>query len=160
VAIETSPSLTGSDLQTWNSYLQATRLLLDTLDHRLTEEAGISLPDFIVLFRLSQAGDDGMRMSELAEAAVFSRSRISHAFGRLENQGWVERRSCPTDRRGSFGFLTESGWAKLRTGEPIHAEVVQRNFIDAVGAEDQDAFRTATDNMRILLGADPSDPTC
>lgn len=156
----TSPSLTGSDLETWNSYLQATRLLLDALDRRLSEEADISLPDFIVLFRLSHGGDDGMRMSELADAAVFSRSRISHAFGRLEKQGWVERRSCPTDRRGSFGFLTDSGREKLRLSEPIHAEVVQQNFIDAVGAESKETLRSVTDKMRTLLGTDPSDPAC
>lgn len=150
--------LIGEDLDIWNSYLLATRLLFEELDRRLTEHAGISLPDYIVLFRLSQADEDGMRMGELAQSAVFSPSRISHAVRRLEAEGWVERRTCPTDRRGSYGFLTESGTAKLRASEPIHTEVVRRHFLDQV--VEPDGFRATTDRMRNSLGAGPTDPAC
>lgn len=154
-----SEKLTGPDLETWNSYLLATRLLFDELDSQLHEHAGLSLPDFILLFRLGQAGADGMRMSELADSAVFSRSRISHAFSRLENEGWVERRSCPTDRRGSFGALTAEGNAKLEQAESTHADVVHRYFLDSIG-DSKDVFVLVTDNIRRALGADITDPAC
>lgn len=151
--------LTGKDLETWNSYLLATRLLFDKLDRSLDRDVGLSLPDFILLFRLGQAGEDGMRMSELADSTVFSRSRISHAFSRLENEGWVERRSCPTDRRGSFGFLTELGRSKLEDAEATHTEVVRSDFLDSMGGEG-DAFRSVTDAIRSSLGASPTDAAC
>lgn len=150
--------LNGQDLGTWNSYLLASRLLFAELDRRLVEDAGISLPDFILLFRLGSAGDEGMRMSELADSAVFSRSRISHAFSRLEREGWVERRSCPTDRRGSFGALTDTGRQKLDEAETTHTEVVRRHFLDSVG--DNEAFRQVTDTMRESLGAALGDRSC
>jgi DNA-binding MarR family transcriptional regulator len=154
-----SDKLTGHDLDTWNSYLKATRVLFDTLDRTLTEEAGLSLPDYIVLFRLSQSGDDGTRMSDLADAAVFSRSRISHAIRRLEDEGLVERRACPTDRRGSYGYLTESGRTKLALAEAVHTEVVRRCFLEPVGDTDS-VFREATDRILSTLGSGPADPAC
>jgi DNA-binding MarR family transcriptional regulator len=160
MATRTNRKLAGADLETWSSYLLATRLLFDRLDRSLLETAGISLPDFIVLFRLAQAGEDGMRMSELADAGVFSRSRISHAFSRLEKEGWVERRSCPTDRRGSFGFLTESGRLKLEEAEPSHTEVIASYFLDAIGADDSAALNRVTGAMRLLLSGDPNEPAC
>lgn len=159
VTTRTSTSLTGEDLETWSSYLLATRLLFAELDRRLLEDAGLSLPDFSLLFRLGQAGEEGMRMSDLADSAVFSRSRISHAVTRLEKEGWVERRSCPTDRRGSFGALTDPGRAKLDEAESTHTEVVRRYFLDSVG-NSMDAFRQVTDTMRIALGAGPTDQAC
>lgn len=155
----TSDQLTNQDLKTWNSYLMATRLLFDKLDHALADRSGLSLPDFIILSRLDKAGDDGMRMSDLADSAVFSRSRISHAFSRLEKEGWVERRTCPTDRRGSFGALTNAGQAKLEEAESTHAYVVRHHFLDSVGAAEE-SFRGVTDAIRVSLGAGPADPAC
>jgi DNA-binding MarR family transcriptional regulator len=140
--------------------LLATRLLFDRLDRTLLESASVSLPDFIVLFRLAQAGDEGMRMSELADAGVFSRSRISHAFSRLEREGWVERRSCPTDRRGSFGFLTDSGRLKLAEAEPSHTAVIESYFLDAISPDDSAALNRVTGAMRLLLNGDPNEPPC
>ncbi len=151
--------LAGQELDTWNSYLMATLLLLDKLDHTLSDEAGLSLPDFIVLFRLSQNGDEGTRMSELAEAGAFSRSRISHAIRRLEDEGWVERRACPTDRRGSFGYLTDPGREKLEYAESIHTDVIRRYFLEPVG-DSHTVIKKVTDSMATELGARPNDPAC
>ncbi|MGH8925536.1 MAG: MarR family winged helix-turn-helix transcriptional regulator [Acidimicrobiia bacterium] len=155
-----SPTLVGDELNIWNSYLLATRLLFDRLDDRLGEDAGVSLADFIVLFRLGGAGPNGMRMSELADSAVFSRSRISHAFRRLEGEGWVERRSCPTDRRGSFGFLTEAGRRKLEEAESTHNEVVRRYFLDSIGEGQAEPFRVFTNTMLRALGGHPDVEPC
>lgn len=155
----TDNKLAGQDLAAWNSYLRATRLLFEAIDGELTDKAGISLPDYIVLFRLSQSGDEGTRMSELADAAVFSRSRISHAFRRMEEEGWVERRACPTDRRGSFGYLTGAGSSKLATAESIHSDVVRRYFLEPVGASDE-TLRDVTERMLVAMGATPTDPAC
>lgn len=128
----TTPAVTlqGADQATWHTYLQATQLLLDELDRRLHDEAGISLADYGLLSRLADADEWGMRMGELAEGTVSSRSRISHAVDRLERMGWVERRACPTDRRGSYASLTEAGRRKLEEAEPGHSEVVRRHLLD------------------------------
>lgn len=160
MTIRTATSLTGTDEETWRSYLMAARLLFEELDRRLDSTAGISLPDYTLLARLRDAGEDGLRMSELAESAVFSRSRISHAISRLESQGWVERRSCPTDRRGSYAALTEKGMAKLDEAEPDHTEVIKQHMLGSIGADDAESFRRVTDQIGRSLGAKPGDSAC
>ncbi|MEX2132530.1 MAG: MarR family transcriptional regulator [Acidimicrobiia bacterium] len=153
-------SLTLADEEIWRSYLVAARLLFEELDSRLDSSAGVSLPDYTLLARLRDAGEEGLRMSELAESAVFSRSRISHAISRLENQGWVERRSCPTDRRGSYAALTEAGAAKLAEAEPVHTEVIKEHMLGSIDVADAESFRRATDQIGRSLGAKPDDPAC
>ncbi|MEX0796112.1 MAG: MarR family transcriptional regulator [Acidimicrobiia bacterium] len=153
-------SLTLADEEIWRSYLVAARLLFEELDSRLDSSAGVSLPDYTLLARLRDAGEEGLRMSELAESAVFSRSRISHAISRLENQGWVERRSCPTDRRGSYAALTEAGAAKLAEAEPVHTEVIKEHMLGSIDLADAESFRRATDQIGRSLGAKPDDPAC
>jgi len=125
-------NLQRADQGTWHTFLEATRLLFEELDRRLHGDAGISLADYGLLFRLSGADEWGLRMSELAEGTMSSRSRISHAVDRLEGMGWVERRACPTDRRGSYASLTEAGRRKLEEAEPCHSEVVGRHLLDHV----------------------------
>ena len=64
-------------------------------------------------------------MSELAEAARSSRSRLSHAVARLEERGWVRRLNCPTDRRGQLAQLTDEGFAVVEAAAPGHVEAVR-----------------------------------
>lgn len=160
MSTRTTTSLNREDEKTWRSYLMAARLLFEELDRRLDSSAGLSLPDYTLLARLRDAGEEGLRMSELAESAVFSRSRISHAISRLENQGWVERRSCPTDRRGSYAALTGAGRDKLVEAEPIHSAVIKEHLLGSVDETDAESFRRVTDQIGLSLGAKPGDPAC
>ncbi len=160
MATRDATTLTSTDEATWRSYLVAARLLFEELDRRLDSSAGVSLPDYTLLARLREAGEDGLRMSDLAESAVFSRSRISHAISRLETQGWVERRSCPTDRRGSYAALTEAGVAKLVVADPVHSEVIKEHMLDNIDTDDAEGFRRVTDHIGRSLGANPGDPAC
>jgi DNA-binding MarR family transcriptional regulator len=133
-------TLVGQQQETWQAYLDATRLLLDELDRRVAQDAGISLADFGVLARLADADEWGMRMSELADSTVSSRSRMSHTVDRLEALGLVERRACPTDRRGSYASLTEAGRVKLAEAQPGHADTVVNFLFDQLSAEEIDGL--------------------
>lgn len=157
---KTLTTLTEEDQATWRSYLMAARMLFAEIDRSLEEVSGLSLPDYTLLFRLRDAGEDGLRMSELADSAVFSRSRISHAINRLEKQGWVERRSCPTDRRGSFAVLSAEGRAKLEEADPVHTRVIKEHLLDTIAPGDHEAFRRVTDRIGEALGVRPDDPVC
>jgi DNA-binding MarR family transcriptional regulator len=145
--------LTEEELATWRSFLVASRLLFDELDRSLTEEVGMSLADYGLLARLEEAGDQGFRMSDLADHAVFSRSRLSHAVDRLEKEGWVERRSCPTDRRGSYAALTDAGRAKLSEARPLHHEGIRAHLLAGLSPEQQRDLYEATEQIRIYFGA-------
>ena len=88
------------------------------MDGQLQRDAGFPHGYYEILVRLSEAPDRALRMSQLAEASTSSKSRLSHAVARLEERGWVERLSCPTDRRGLIAGLTDQGFAALRRPPP------------------------------------------
>ena len=94
--------LTDDEQHTWRAFLEATRRLDEQLDRELQHNAGIPLAYYTILVILSEAPDRTLRMSDLAQATWSSRSRLSHAVDRLEEKGWIIRRSCPSDKRGSF----------------------------------------------------------
>ncbi len=126
--------LTREEQQAWRAFLEAHRLLFERLERQLQRDAGLAHSDYEVLVRLSEAAGHRLRMSELAEAAMSSRSRLSHAVARLESIGWVRREQCPNDRRGTEAVLTDAGFDALAAAAPGHVEAVRAALLDAVSS--------------------------
>jgi DNA-binding MarR family transcriptional regulator len=122
--------------QAWRAYLVGTTLLMERLDRDLRENHDLSLPEYEILVRLSEATDHRLRMAELADSVKNSRSRITHTIARMERAGLVLRRQCAEDGRGVFAMLTEKGQALLVEAAPAHVESVRTNLIDVVERED------------------------
>ena len=122
--------LEDEEQATWRAFLAATRLLMDRLDAELQSGAGIPHSYYEILVRLSEAPGWAMRMSDLAERCDSSRSRLSHAVGRLEERGWIRRESVESDRRGAVAALTSAGLEALEAAAPIHVEGVRRHLFD------------------------------
>ncbi len=95
------------------------------LDEALMAGCGIGFGDFEVLAILGESADGSMRLSELAERTLLSRSALSRRIDSLCALGWVKRRSCPTDRRGTYAVITADGSEKLLTGLPIFHRVLR-----------------------------------
>ncbi len=127
--------LDDSEQRAWRAYLTSTILLFDALDRQLQNEAGIPHAYYEILVRLSEADGRSLRMSELADLTLSSRSRLSHAVSRLEERGWVVRRECETDRRGLLAELTEAGLATLVATAPGHVAAVRKYVIDKLTPE-------------------------
>lgn len=124
----------------WRAYLRGSARLTERLDRDLQERHGISLADYEILVILSEADERRLRMTELADTALFSKSRISHAIARLERTALVRRESCPDDRRGIFAVLTEEGYRKLAEAARTHVAGVRTYLVDAVAPEDLQAI--------------------
>lgn len=122
--------LNPDEQRTWRAYLRATQQLQEHLDRDLQRDAGLPLAYYQILAMLSEAPDWTMRMSDLAAITWSSRSRLSHAVDRLEDNGWVQRLSCPSDKRGAFAALTPTGYAVLERVAPMHVESVRRLLFD------------------------------
>lgn len=133
--------------RTWRSFLAANRLLFERLDRQLQQDAGLPHAYYEILVRLSEAPGRTMRMSELAAEALSSRSRLSHAVARLEEAGWVVRRACPTDRRGSNAELTDAGMARLTDAAPGHVDAVRTHLFDQLTPAQQAALREISDAL-------------
>ena len=127
--MNTSRWLSEDEQLTWLSYLRATKLLNDRLDNDLQTQFHISLDEYEVLAMLSTE-THGLRMSSLAEITVSPKSRLTHCVTRLQQQGYVERVSCPTDKRGTFAVLTAKGTALLKRAAPVHVDGVRTAFTD------------------------------
>lgn len=131
--------LNPSEMKAWRKYIVTTRHLLEALESDL-DEHDLSLYDYEILALLSDAPERRMRMSELADIARLSRSRLSHRMKVMEDAGWVKRESCPEDKRGYFAVMTAKGWKAIVAAAPDHVESVRRRFIDQLSKSDQEAI--------------------
>ncbi|MEP7036286.1 MAG: MarR family transcriptional regulator [Dermatophilaceae bacterium] len=113
----------------WRQYLRASRMLEAVLDHDL-QTHGLQLSEYEIISVLSDAPALRLRMSEIAELVVQSRSRLTHTAGRLEKRGWVRREACVGDRRGVELVLTETGQAEIARMAPTHVASVRTNLLD------------------------------
>ena len=135
--------LDSGQQQHWRAYIAATTLLSDRLSRELQTSHGMSMADYEILVRLSEAPDRRLRMSELADHTLASRSRLSHQVDRLEKAGWVRREACETDRRGANAVLTDVGWDMLVAAAPTHVEGVREPLVDLLTEEQFAALGTA-----------------
>jgi DNA-binding MarR family transcriptional regulator len=139
--------LDDAQQQTWRAYLAASQLLSDHLDRQLQRDSGFPHIYYSLLVWLSESPDRRMRMTDLAERSKITRSRLSHAVSRLEEDGWVRREDCPTDRRGQMAVLTDEGFEALKAAAPGHVEAVRGAMFDRLSAEQ---VRQLGEIMRIV----------
>src|SRR5436309_11984470 len=115
-------------LGAWRSLLRAHATLMRRLDTDLERETGLALADFDVLAQLAEA-HGVLRMTELADRALISRSGMSRRVARLVDEGLVRRDRAGTDGRGVVVALTEAGIARLRETAPVHARGSSKLFV-------------------------------
>ena len=108
------------DHRLWRLFLSASTHLLERLDHELQQRSQLSLTDFDILSMLSGAPSNRLRMSELAEQVLVSRSRLTYRVDRLAELDYVTRQECEDDRRGLFAILTDNGAKALAAAAPGH----------------------------------------
>lgn len=127
--------LSEGELEAWRSYISTTRALTTALDLDLGE-FGISLADYELLDGLAKAPESRMRMSELAEIALVSRSRLSHRMKVLEDEGWVARARCSEDKRGLFAVLTPKGKKLVTKIAPHYARSIKERMMESLSASE------------------------
>src|SRR5919199_1202353 len=144
--------LDAEEQKAWRAWLYGTLLLQDQLDRELTRETGISHAYYEILVQLSEAPGRMLRMSELAERSLSSRSRLSHAVSRLEERGWVRRQVCEDDGRGQLAVLTDEGFAALQAAAPVHVEGVRTHLFDQLSPDQVAALRSIGETLLRHLG--------
>jgi DNA-binding MarR family transcriptional regulator len=145
--------LSDEQLREWKSLMALVMTLPARLDAQLKQDAGLNLFEYHILVGLAEAPERLQVMSDLATQARGSLSRLSHAISRLEDAGWVQRRSCGGAGRRTEALLTAAGWQKLQQTAPGHVREARRLVIDALTAEQLEDLGTAA--RRIVAGANP-----
>ncbi|HEX6540074.1 MAG TPA: MarR family transcriptional regulator [Candidatus Dormibacteraeota bacterium] len=126
--------LDPEEMRAWRGHVRMSWLLAAAIERDL-RRSGLSHPDYYVLVRLSEAADHRMRMSDLAEGILWSKSRLSHHIDRMEQRGLVRREDCPSDARGAFACLTPSGLRAIQSAAPAHVESIRVHFLDGLERE-------------------------
>ena len=119
----------------WRTFLAAHATIIRALEAELEADQDLALSDFDVLAQLQLAGGT-LRMRDLADRVLLSRSGLTRRIDRLESAGYVERTACETDRRGSYARLTDAGGDRLTKALPIHLRGIEQHFIAPLDAEE------------------------
>lgn len=116
-------------------YFETTARLLDRLEKRLKQQVGLTLSEYNMLLLLSEAPQGQMRMGQLADAIVFSPSRLTYQVKVLTDRGLVNKVKCPDDGRAWQVGLTAEGRTMFRRASVIHAKGVKQIFTDVVSEQ-------------------------
>ena len=138
-------SVRRPQLAAWRAFLEAHARTTELLARELKETEGIALTWYDVLVQLSEADDHRLRMQELADRVLLSKSGLTRLIDRMERHNLVHRSACPSDRRGTFAELTPEGLTMLRKAAPTHLRGVREHFAELF---DDDEATTLTE----LLG--------
>jgi len=141
--------LTREQLAAWHSFLRAHATITRALEAELVAEQRLSLAAYDVLVQLAEAPERRLRMTELADAVLLSRSGVTRLVDRLERAGLVARCPVVTDGRGIAAELTDAGLGRLRVAARTHLAGVARHFAAHLDADDLAAFERIS---RLLAG--------
>lgn len=150
--------LSQAEQEAWRSFLYGTTLLNERLSMALesSPQVDLTLGEYEILVRLSEAEGRAIRMSDLADQVVHSRSRLTHTVARMEKRGLVERVRCSADGRGRQACLTDKGTELLHFAAPVHVRSVRELLLDVVGHQDflelgRIMGRTLPDDAPVML---------
>ena len=123
------PELTGIELGAWRGMLRVHAALVRELDAELDAAHALPLSSYDVLIHLKSAPGKRLRMAELADSVLLSRSGVTRLVDRLEREGLIVRDTCTSDGRGCFAVLTDDGEELLGRARPTHLAGVRERFL-------------------------------
>jgi DNA-binding MarR family transcriptional regulator len=122
--------LDTEELAAWRGMLRAHSALTRELDAELAREHDLPLSSYEVLLFLNDSPEARIRMSELADSVLLSRSGLTRLVDRLERQGLLKRERCESDARGLFAEITPEGRRVFAAARKTHLDGVRRLFLD------------------------------
>lgn len=158
-AIDTAKTrpLSKQELAAWRGMLQVHAQTTQVLDAQMRAEHDLSVSSYEVLMFLGDAPDCRMRMSEIADRVLLSRSGLTRLIDRLCQLGYVTRCAAESDGRGQYAELTEAGADKLAAARRTHLRGIRAFFLGRLSAADQIALG---DIWKRFLAADPAGGPC
>ena len=132
----TADGLEERELAAWKGFLRAHREVVGHLDEELQLSHDLPLSSYEVLLYLADSGDGRMRMGELAEHLLLSRSGLTRLVDRLERRGLVARERCEEDARGLFAHITPAGRGLFQAARPHHLDGVRRHYLSRLNESD------------------------
>lgn len=123
-------------LRAWQTFLTTHALVIEQIERELAEADELPLSSYDVLLALVEAPNRRLRMHELAEAIVLSRSGLTRLVDRLEQDGLLKRDRSGSDRRATYAVLTLKGFRAFRRAWPVYAQGIRQHFVQALSEEE------------------------
>ena len=127
---------TNAHLQMWRSFLQTHSTVVKYLERRMEEQHGLPLAWWDVLLQLAEGPDGRLRMGELAESVLLTRSGITRLVDRMIVEGLVDREPCAGDRRGYYAVITQKGRDTIERVGPDHSRDAWEVFLGHINEEE------------------------
>jgi DNA-binding MarR family transcriptional regulator len=140
--------LNDDEIRAWGGFLTTHARIVHELDEELRDAHGMPLGTFDVLINLATAPERMLRMRDLADAVVLSRSGLTRLVDRLVRERLVERRRCGEDARGAWAVLTPAGKRALAEAMPTHFDGVRRRFLSVLDGADQARLGDLWDKLK------------
>jgi DNA-binding MarR family transcriptional regulator len=131
----------------WERLIRAEARVVGRLEEEMESEHGISLRWYEVLLHLSRAPGGRMRMQDLADLALQSKSGLTRVVDRMEAAGLVSREVCPSDRRGVFAVITSEGRRRFRRAASLHMRGIEQHFGRHLTDAEHAALRSLLDRV-------------
>ena len=138
----------GRGIGAWRSLLRAHATLMRQLETELEQQTGLALADYDVLAQLAIA-DGELRMTELANRALISRSGMTRRVARLVDEGLVRRADAGADGRAVVVALTDAGVARLAETVPAHVRGIAEYFVSRLDDQELAALESALDKVKV-----------
>ncbi len=126
--------LSADERKAWGGFLRSHARVTALLDQEPQDRHRLSLSEYDVLVQLGLAAEGALRMSDLAEAVMLSRSGLTRLVERLERSGLLTRRRAGHDARATLASITDAGLERLAEATPTHLDGVRRLFLDPIGS--------------------------
>ena len=134
-------------LTAWRAFLNAHAAVIHLIEEDLAQAQRLPLSSYDVLLTLSEAPEHRLRMHEIAERVVLSRSGLTRLIDRLEKEELLYRERCGDDRRGAYAVLSDKGLDALRRAWPVYARGIQKNFADLLTDEEVKVITQALERV-------------
>ncbi|MEV4289032.1 MarR family transcriptional regulator [Nonomuraea bangladeshensis] len=126
--------LTAEELAVWRMLQRAQVRITRRLEAELLVAHDLPLASYEVLMQLAEADGRRLRMNDLADRVLLSRSGLTRLIDRLQRDGLVTREACPDDARGLFAVLTDAGAGRLAEATPTYLRGIRTQFLDMLGS--------------------------
>jgi DNA-binding MarR family transcriptional regulator len=142
-------------LAAFAALLQVQAAVVRRLEERLEEHRLVPIAQYDVLLELNAAPGRRLRMQQLSDRVVLSRSRVSRVVDEMEKAGLVRREADPDDRRAAFAVITDQGRGALRKAAPVYLQGIEEEFLSHLTPGERKALERS---LRKVLAAQHGEP--
>lgn len=146
-----APQISPEEFRAYAALIASSTLLQRAVERNLREQAELTQVQFEILMNLSNAGHSGIRMAQLADALIVSRSGLSYQVAQLESRGWITRERSADDERGVVARITPKGERMRKRVFAGHTAIVRSAFLDVVEPGELSTLTAALERVAARL---------